>query len=1105
MTRSHFLVATFVLAACGDTTTTPPQQLNLDRPVDVAFACYGGLRITNGGGNDQATVDQPVVFSAQPQRACEIRSTARGAGEPVVVPPGQQELTGGAPVPGAAWYGLILQQGPGTVAVAAFPTKAAFGFTGSEVQVLDVDPLTPGKNSISIGEDPIGIVTDTIGCTAVTANAGSCDLSLMDMTTALDLDGRVNIARLEVTAGGRPIRSKPAAMVTEPKDEVIGNFCPSQAPGAPSPVMAQGLVYIAYPSCHLVAGVDLATGRVVTGVQFTSSAAPTILTPAAIDALSCPEECGVGGSPTTAGPRPVAIDLEVDLETSSGLQTRRMVVGSENTNSLAVVELDADSRPLSVSQIAVEGPATLGITALALSEVVGAGGASGMVDDLNGRVDQQYVYAVAGDQSVRVVEILNRNKECDTQIDPRLLRNEDASQLGCLAVGDIATPARRPGARGPGIVLGRDLIPASVDIMRSEAIPGDQRSPGTPGKLIGHFAVITALSGEVFVATIDDDDFPDQFIADKPLEAPPILTIPHQLRDAIPARTELAVFSNDEGARDIVNCDNSGPVLTNGAVEAGPRVGTTPARNLGGFIALEKSLQLPGIRNVKCLGVANPPQPFEPTDDRVVNEMAFQNLEEQRYLAFPDWRGLATDENYSLAWEGSLSTDRVDTANDGPVTRESMLFVDQAGMHLRDQTKPYCDAGVEPFDIVQMRGCDPSLASTDCPIGYSCYVHPQSTVQGIGACLLKDEAERLAEACKDFLTSIRRYTVVRAETGELLLTTRRHELRLTPMDGCVDDNQCEFLGDIAKRTALSTHPNDPIEQGTTDDRHWVCRADPTRPPRGINNKRCNMACDVTTDCTSGTVCQGGNPATPELDGLCMEGVVPAQACVNAPQRYELRAGEAFVFAGSRSGYVHSTIADANKVCVKDPAAHPFLNSRVPLDPPPCDPTADEVTGRRPDGTLGPNPCATTITHAENLPRYIPGTCTLDDPPSEIRERQAPAIKFRSRGLTFHIVDPFYPGDQTCITDRQGPNGTPLDRIPFVFHGYSTTFRVQGGFSPLRVPINPVFPVKVVRGPLQSMWVVDEGDFLSTSIAQPSTRGKVFRFEAHALGTINTLE
>jgi len=1092
MTLRSLFIASFVLAACGDTTSNPPLQLNLDRPVDVTFACYGGLRITGGGGSETANPQQDVVFSAQPQRGCEIRSAPRGTGDPVPVPPGQQDLTsqGGQVVPGVAWYGLILQQGPGTIAVAQFGTKPSTAFSGaSDVVVLDADPLTPGKNSISVGEDPIGIVTDTIGCSAVTANAGSCDLSVLDLTTALDLDGRVNVARLEVTnASGRPIRSKPAAIVGEPKDELIGNYCPSQAPAAPSPVMAQGLAYIAYPSCHLVAGVDLATGKIVTGIQFSDLGAPTILTD--LD-VTCPDECGVG-TPGTTGPRPVTIDLEYDATTSSGVESRRMVIGSENRKSLAIVELDSASRPLSISQIALEGPASLGVTNLAISEVVGAGGASGMVDDLNGSTEYQFVYAVATDQTVRVAEILTKRTECDTQVDPRLLRSgQDASSLGCLPVGDVNTPRRRAGARSPGIDLGHDGIPFSVDIIRSEAITNDARPPETPSKLVGHFAVISAASGETFIATIDDDDYPDTFTPERPLAVPVTLAMPHQIRDAIPFRSELAV--TDAG----LECDNSGPVLTNGAVEAGPRVPALPTRNLSGFIAPEKALQLPSLRQLYCDGIDS---------KKVITELAFPAPEDQRDLAFPDLRSLATDEQLALTWEGTLSVDRVDTATDGPAVRESMLYVDQGGMHLRDQTKPYCDAGVEPFDIVQMRGCDPALAGTDCPIGYTCYVHPQSQVQGLGACMLADEAERLAEACKDFLTSIRRYTVVRAESGELLLTTRRHELRLTPLDGCVDDAQCESLADLAKRSPLSTHPSDPVEQATVDERAWVCRADPTRPPRGTNNKRCNLSCDTTSQCANGTVCVGGDPATDVKEGLCMEGVVPPQACVNAPQRYELRAGEAFVFAGSRTGYVHSIIADANKACVKDPAAHPYTTSRIPLNPPACDPTADPVSGRLPNGVdYEPNPCSFTISHFENLPRYVPGTCTLDEPPSEIRERQAPAIRYRSRGMTFTVVDPYYPGDQVCITDRQGPNGVPLDKVPQVFHGYSLTFRQQAGFSPLRIPIQPVFPVKVVRGPLQSIWVVDEGDFLSTSISQPSTRGKVFRIEPHALGIINILE
>ena len=51
-----------VSASCGDTTDTSPSQLNLDRPIDVAFACYGGLRITHGAAG--APTDEIQIVQA---------------------------------------------------------------------------------------------------------------------------------------------------------------------------------------------------------------------------------------------------------------------------------------------------------------------------------------------------------------------------------------------------------------------------------------------------------------------------------------------------------------------------------------------------------------------------------------------------------------------------------------------------------------------------------------------------------------------------------------------------------------------------------------------------------------------------------------------------------------------------------------------------------------------------------------------------------------------------------------------------------------------------------------------------------------------------------
>ena len=85
--RPYF--AMLAVVACGDTTSTVPTQLNLNRPVDIAFACYGGLRLTDGG---TPTVDQEILQSAQPLQACDIRSGTHADGTRSPVPPGQETL-----------------------------------------------------------------------------------------------------------------------------------------------------------------------------------------------------------------------------------------------------------------------------------------------------------------------------------------------------------------------------------------------------------------------------------------------------------------------------------------------------------------------------------------------------------------------------------------------------------------------------------------------------------------------------------------------------------------------------------------------------------------------------------------------------------------------------------------------------------------------------------------------------------------------------------------------------------------------------------------------------------------------------------------------------
>ena len=395
---------------------------------------------------------------------------------------------------------------------------------------------------------------------------------------------------------------------------------------------------------------------------------------------------------------------------------------------------------------------------------------------------------------------------------------------------------------------------------------------------------------------------------------------------------------------------------------------------------------------------------------------------------------------------------------------------------------------------MQLRGCDPSVGDVDCPIGYSCFVHPQSTVVGLGACILTDEAPRLQDACKEFLISLRRYTVATATSGELVLLPRKNVLRTTPVDGCTSVAQCSQLATYALQSLDSINPESE-DPANVDNHNWACEVDPLRAPIGGTGKRCIETCMTDTDCDAGTVCENQR---------CMEGVIPPQACVNAPQRYDMRSHDAFTVVGTISGYIHPIIEDATGTCVTDPTASPWQVGRIPLAAPACDPMENLLTGKRSDGTIEPNPCSLTTDDIEVAPTFAvgPGCVVASSAPTKVSR---PALRFRNGGMLITMINPTYQGDQNCIGDGNGLDGTVLDQVPLTFTGFQLTWRVAAGFTPMTAPISPSLPTRIRRGPGQSIWVMDEGDFLSITIDEPSTRGKVFRMEGNNLAISSTLE
>jgi hypothetical protein len=1072
--RLAFFLFAAVATSCGSTEQELPHVQNLDRPVDVAIACHGQMRVTGGDG---AQAEDPLVFSPMPLEACRIRTQTTptcdyrtdpecpAPGEGGHIPdnwsPGQEDIDNQPELSESSrWYVFALQSASGTVAVAETPKVKHNGesYNPGEIAVRDGDELVPGKNALSVGAQPVAIAGDPSGCFMMTANAGSCDLSVIDVDRIVQRSTLPLVRKLDVTTpAGTPILARPAAMIADVRDSEIGVACPAQP---------TGLIYIAYPSCHAVAVVDAATGVAQSSIRFDAAGTATV----GDGNLACPIECGMR-MPIADGGRPVTLDLVRDDVSAN----RRLAIGLDNRPVVTVVDLDAAYLPTTIEQYDLEGD--VGVVDVAISKVINMTGDDGWMapSDISPLRAAQYVYAVANDATVRVVETGTFDHECDVQADPRFVRDiTDGRDFICFAPGQVGTPPRRAFARSPGIQLPGDDAPLSVVI--GDVGANKPKSTVAPTTMIGYFGFVTSTLGLTYVINLDDDNYADTQNSADPLESQPTFAMPHQLRDGIASRSEEGPPS-DPTMLDNPQCDYDGPFV-DGQPIGGPRADADPTLSaVPSEIATVKLFAMPYLRNLHCQ---------QDEKERAVPEVMYANTRDVRDQVFPDVRAIPFEETWRFYWEGSLSRDGVNDSIDGPATRSGQVTIGSGSISVHDAAHPYCAAGVQPFDYVQMRGCDPTQGDRQCGLGETCYVHPDATVSS-GSCLPKDRVAQLASACRDFLVSVRRYAVQQATSGELVMSERKHVLRTTPITGCTSVAQCEELADYESTLTSGEHPKDDTDEtAPPSTATWACEPDPTRAP-GIN--RCVETCTMSSECAEGTVCSGG---------YCLEGTIPPAACVSGLQRYSIHASDAFVAIGSRTGFLHDVVEAPGGQCVRNPMANPLNVGRIPLNVPACTGNGfEDVT---------PNPCLTTVEHTEVAPNYLDTqTCRLPsetdiEPASVLRTVQLDAIRWKNPLMTLNIVNATYPGDAICKFDRGGGRVG----IPAVFTGYNFEFHLVAGFKPQIAGSLMVLPSRIIRSPDGVLWIVDEGDSDPGSIDLPNDaanfRGQIMRIDPEGIAS-----
>jgi hypothetical protein len=296
-----------VLAAassgCSPATNLLPVN-DLQRPTDVAFMCFGAFpsAVTPDAGTGDAG-GAALQVSGRPMRSCH--------------PPSLYDPAAGT-----------------TSRTFAFmPDSASGGLTMVDAdnwKLIDLDPATGGYGQIPLGELPEQISVSDDGCRLISANRGSCDLTLVDPSVLVapvisrQDDPAVVVPPSRTAAQNiRPLKGDGTFLTAAPYEAV---FLPQDTrglddgkalcggPGAlaqagpvgwtkPTGMGVPWYALVTYPSCDLIVLIELPSGRIVQSVHVRSPDGKSVVFEDAGKSPVCfnPDCAGQSVAPMNAG------------------------------------------------------------------------------------------------------------------------------------------------------------------------------------------------------------------------------------------------------------------------------------------------------------------------------------------------------------------------------------------------------------------------------------------------------------------------------------------------------------------------------------------------------------------------------------------------------------------------------------------------------------------------------------------------------------------------------------------------------------------------------------------------------------------------------------
>jgi hypothetical protein len=692
--------------------------------------------------------------------------------------------------------------------------------------LVDLDRRTPGYQFVPAGALPSDVVSADDSCWIASANAGSCNISVVDTRSVAaamfdveraeaGLSGAASTIapqRFDLDAGGwRPLAARVGAILSVPSGLSLSTDVPGTTVTdlALCPAGVGKSVYVTFPTCDLVAEVDLNSQHILQSFQFVE------------------DEDGEW-SVLDAGTSPVCeVDCAAQLDLEGGVPDAGAGVATLAPTALELIQRpvqQSSDAPLDAADLAVDGQALLvgGQGSDTMFEILidddgawfpdanqlelfEAGGINSIhlappVDlDVEGRVcvgsegqaidPHQFIYVVVGDGSTRVVDrSLPADRsfigvECDTQVDPTLFDVNDACIPAPANSSAVVPLQRRQLAPSPGILApgGARYTDWAFMKKRGETV-GEEASSvpqiGTCGSVLG--VGVTDVGGMTFSifdqyrglpeALGGDDNVPDLSLLNPYLGTHMLQA---ELSPAVAANDVLGQWENGSlnyGALPrMIDTGLTRQVPTNSGLS---RI-LSPGMRLVDF-AYTTAYSPTTPRSLLLGSIANEDK-IAGEDDLDASTPGPLQLEPVVRPWVRDYRGWSTG-GWEIQWEGAIPNTASSTGLlrcDNPGWEDVTCKPSEADdARLVDQSASFCDDGVIAGDRLVLLGCD---EDSDCGIAGACLLASTVGAESSGICVAAnalDEDPQLREACREFTEdpcgeAYREFLITRAFQSEL--------------------------------------------------------------------------------------------------------------------------------------------------------------------------------------------------------------------------------------------------------------------------------------------------------------------------------------------------